>query len=69
MVWAALREAKTDLFMHAPIDEVTRHLSREFGDVIDLDGPAERPTGYPAAFSFDPVSIARPLSATRFTSF
>ena len=57
-----------DLFMHAPIDEVTRHLARELGDSYGPEGTDERPIGYPGAFSFDPVSIARPLSATRFTS-
>ena len=63
MMWAALRESDTDLFMRAPIEEVTRHLVRERGE-RDWDVP-ERQTGFPGSFSFDPTSIARPMQAGR----
>jgi hypothetical protein len=62
MIWTASRESTTDLFMRAPIDEVTRHLCRELGEDSGRAGTANRQIGYPGAFSFDPVSIARPLN-------
>jgi len=64
MMWAALRESDTDLFMRAPIEEVTRHLVRERGDRYESREP-ERLAGYPSSFSFDPTSIARPLQVGR----
>ena len=69
MIWTAQRESITDLFMHAPIDEVTRHLCRELGDDTGTGGTANRQIGYPGAFSFDPVSIARPLNANGYSPF
>lgn len=65
MMWAALRDSDTDLFMRAPIEEVTRHLSRERGDCHGAEDPRERRTGYPGAFSFDPTSVARLVQVTR----
>jgi hypothetical protein len=66
MMWAALRESDTDdLFMRAPIEEVTRHLARERGDRYGFEQTRDHHTGYPSAFSFDPTSIARPLQVGR----
>jgi hypothetical protein len=65
MMWAALSESATDLFMHAPIEEVTRHLSREIGDAKGSETYGDRHTGFPSAFSFDPTTIARPLLMSR----
>jgi hypothetical protein len=64
MMWTALRESD-DLFMNAPMDEVTRHLCRERGDRNGLDVRDDRRTGYPGSFSFDPISIARPIQFVR----
>jgi hypothetical protein len=69
MMWAALRDSATDLFMHAPIDEVTRHLSREVGDAKEFETYGDRHTGFPSAFSFDPVAIARPLTFSHGPAF
>jgi hypothetical protein len=65
MMWAALRDSDTDLFMRAPIEEVTRHLARERGDCQRDFAPADRQAGYPGSFSFDPTSIARPSHLAR----
>ena len=69
MIWTATREATTDLFMNAPIDEVTRHLCRELGDGRGIEGADNRRTGYPSPFSFDPVSIARPMNGNVYSPF
>jgi hypothetical protein len=69
MIWTAERESMIDLFMHAPMEEVARHLSRELGDDHRTVGPTGDPRmGYPSSFSFDPVSIARPLNTSRYSS-
>ena len=47
MMWAALRDSDMDLFMRAPIEEVTRHLVRERGDGRREFGPPDRQAGYP----------------------
>lgn len=66
MMWAALRDSDTDdLFMRAPIEEVTRHLCRERGEGCGSEGPGQRSTGYPGSFSFDPTSVARLVQVTR----
>ena len=65
MMWAALRDSDMDLFMRAPIEEVTRHLCRERGDRYEDDDRADRQTGFPGAFSFDPTSVARLLQVSR----
>lgn len=65
MMWAALKDSTTDLFMHAPIEEVTRHLAREMGDDDVPDVRDVRPAGFPSSFSFDPTSIARPAPWSR----
>jgi hypothetical protein len=69
MIWTATREATTDLFMNAPIDEVTRHLCRELGEFSGIEGVDNRRTGYPSAFSFDPASVARPMSGNVYSPF
>jgi hypothetical protein len=64
MMWAALRDSD-DLFMGAPMEEVTRHLCRERGDRHRDEDPGDRRTGYPGSFSFDPTSIARLVQVSR----
>jgi len=66
MMWAALQDSDMDLFMRAPIEEVTRHLVRERGECRRDFDASDRQPGYPGSFSFDPTSIARPLQAGRY---